>query len=506
MKLASILLIPAAWASCTTSPVNYLNNLMISNSYLTENFNPSSTRCLVEGPWNEHTKCLAKCEYGFEFMTSTSSWTKSYTTLICKNGNWKFMNNVQLTNCNYVDATLLASRQKRNVVNTPQTTKTVYVDANNGNDNNDGTFTSPLKTLGKAGRTIFSETKVVVLPGTYRNNNFGNGHNNGVVMNLKDLSNILVTGYSALNRPVIEFDGAGGISMTNVHNIKITGFIIKGPNQHITEDEALADREYRTNHKSAGMKKYIGRGIVAWSGNHIRIEENEVSYCPNSGIRSNKGDYILITNNKVYGNTWWSSSAESAIVLAEAQSIDNLDIPKMFISENEVYDNENKITYYNPKYDDPAYLKANQMSIVRENYGGAQQDFIIDGQGVYVTRNSESYEHGKFQLSYNVCEGNGINGLVVHKTHRAIVEGNTIANNGKTEKSLRQNYAGLTLNRAEDTTLRNNKVWVTNSDDNGYVNNRSVINEEDSYGNTICNGKINGEFYQTVSQMTDGCN
>jgi len=486
--------------------VTYLNGLSISNSYLSENFNPSATLCLGEGPWNENTKCLAKCAYGYEFTTSTTTWTKSYTTVICKNGNWKFMNNVQLTSCDYIDTALLASRQKRNVVNTPQTSKTVYVDANNGKDSNDGSFNSPLKTLGKAGRTISSGTKVVVMPGTYRNNKFGSGDNNGVVMNLKDLSNILVTGYSALNKPVLEFDGAGGISMTNVHNVKISGLIIKGPNLDITEDEALADRAYRTTNKSAGMKKYIGRGIVAWSGNHIRIEDNEVSYCPNSGIRSNKGDYILITNNKVYGNTWWSSSAESAIVLAEAKSIDDLDIPKMFISENEVYDNENKIPYYNPKYDDPAYLEANQMSIVRENYGGTLQDFIIDGQGVYVTRNSESYEHGEFQLSYNVCERNGINGLVVHKTYRAMVEGNTISNNGKTEKALRQNYAGLTLNRAEDATLRNNKVWVTNSDDNGYVNNNSKINAEESYGNTVCNGKVNGEFYQAVSQMTEECN
>ena len=43
---------------------------------------------------------------------------------------------------------------------------------------------------------------------------------------------------------------------------------------------------------------------------------------------------------------------------------------------------------------------------------------IIDGSGVYVTRN-ENYEYGRFEMSYNRAYSNGINGLVVHKTDRA---------------------------------------------------------------------------------------
>ena len=64
-----------------------------------------------------------------------------------------------------------------------------------------------------------------------------------------------------------------------------------------------------------------------------------------------------------------------------------------------VHGNVNRIPYYNSNYDDPAYLSANQMSVVREFYGSVNQTFIIDGSGVYVTRNSESYLHGRFELS-----------------------------------------------------------------------------------------------------------
>ena len=63
-------------------------------------------------------------------------------------------------------------------------------------------------------------------------------------------------------------------------------------------------------------------------------------------------------------------------------------------SSNVVAGNMNKISYYNAHYDDPEYLAANQMHVARENYGSSAQTFIIDGSGVYITRNSNSYLHG----------------------------------------------------------------------------------------------------------------
>ena len=99
---------------------------------------------------------------------------------------------------------------------------------------------------------------------------------------------------------------------------------------------------------------------------------------------SYQGDYCAIENNKVYDNTWWSSNAESAIVLADSRNIDNLDIAKMFLVRNEVYGNRNYIPYYNEKYDDPQYLIDNQMHVARPGYGSKNQTFIIDGSGTYV--------------------------------------------------------------------------------------------------------------------------
>ena len=98
-----------------------------------------------------------------------------------------------------------------------------------------------------------------------------------------------------------------------------------GPNAAITLQEAQADRLVKS-------KRFVGRGIVAWSGNNINIHHNKVNNCPNSGIRVDKGDYIAIEDNVVHSNTWWGSSAESAIVIAEATHIDQSEGYKFYIS------------------------------------------------------------------------------------------------------------------------------------------------------------------------------
>ena len=150
--------------------------------------------------------------------------------------------------------------------------------------------------------------------GEYNNNNFGGGVNNGAIMTIKDKTDILLTNYPG-HSPVLRFDGSGGVVMLNVERVEIRGLEISGPNAEISLAEAQADRFVKS-------KKFLGRGIVAWSGNNIRITQNKVHHCPHSGIRVDKGDYIAIEDNEVHSNTWWGSSAESAIVIAEATNID----------------------------------------------------------------------------------------------------------------------------------------------------------------------------------------
>lgn len=110
------------------------------------------------------------------------------------------------------------------------------------------------------------------------------------------------------------------------------------------------------------------------------------------------------------------------------------------MSYNAVYGNRNYM---------PFFIKTQQAhggSNV-ENYGLWNMMTIVDGQGVYITRNSD-YE-GIFTLKGNIAFDNGINGLVVHKsTHENVtttVEDNRVFENGQTSKAIegRQTAGGL---------------------------------------------------------------
>lgn len=350
-----------------------------------------------------------------------------------------------------------------------------YVSDGLGNDNltgnNGKSPTSPLKTIGYAikdawqpGDTIF------VMNGTYRNPGYGSGAlDNPAIVRLYASSNIqssedawlVITNYPG-HTPKLQFDGEGGIVVNSVSYMDISGLEIEGPNQSITKNEAEANRLLQDN-------KYSGRGISIWGNpypHHIKLHDLKVHDCPNSGLRINNGDYLDISYNEVYNCTWWSSNAESAVVIAQSKDFDDEDIIKMRMTHNVVHDNRNYIAYYNPSYP-PA----------NDCYGNACQDYIIDGSGVYITRNnpdspsqtSTDYTSGWFYFANNISYNNGINGLVVHKTDRAIVTNNLSFMNGTVGLNEgRQNAGGITVHTSDDVFMYNNISWVRYAEDFSY--------------------------------------
>lgn len=330
--------------------------------------------------------------------------------------------------------------------------------SNHLNNSNGLSPTMPLKTISyavnnawAAGDTIF------VMNGTYQNNNYGSGNlNNNPVVYLSGTPTGQADGWLIIrnypgHQPKLKFDGAGGFVGANQAYLEISGFEIEGPNQEINGADALNNRLIQDNY-------FSGRGIAIWSGHHIYIHDNIIHDCPNSGIRVNNGDYCTIDRNEVYNNTWWSSNAESAIVFATAQDIDTESIIKMRITNNLVYDNYNNIPYYNSTYTGET-----------SDYGTVDQDYIIDGSGCYITRNRDTYLHGWFYFANNISYGNGINGLVVHKSDRTIVLNNTCFMNGAVPLSAgRQLSSGITIHGSDDVQMHNNISWARYDEDYGY--------------------------------------
>ena len=133
---------------------------------------------------------------------------------------------------------------------------------------------------------------------------------------------------------------------------------------------------------------------------------------------------------------------------------------------NIVYGNRNFMPFFMTS------LPAGGSEVVK-GYGSWDADFILDGQGVYVTR-SQDYE-GTFNMNNNIVFDNGINGLSDQKATNSKVtvnvNNNQVFDNGKTSRTIekRQSAGGLTINSGGDShtaklTAKYNKVTVESPD------------------------------------------
>ena len=124
----------------------------------------------------------------------------------------------------------------------------------------------------------------------------------------------------------------------------------------------------------------------------------------------------------------------------------------MRITHNRTYDNINKIPYFNKTYIDNGTCNGvTANSSKSDKYRCDVQDYIIDGSGCYITRNNSNGSgandqnpngqyKGTFYFANNVSYGNGLNGLVVHKTNNSIVANNTIFENGESPTNVNTTY------------------------------------------------------------------
>ena len=111
-----------------------------------------------------------------------------------------------------------------------------YVSAGGGSDSNEGSETAPFKTINKAISQVSPGGTVYVMEGTYRNNGYGTVNvSNYTNMNLNHVVTINKSGtegnYITLRNypgdlPLIEFDGRGGIVISNNMNLLFINKVI----------------------------------------------------------------------------------------------------------------------------------------------------------------------------------------------------------------------------------------------------------------------------------------
>ncbi len=371
-----------------------------------------------------------------------------------------------------------------------------------GDDTANGSLNTPFKTLTYAVSMLEAGDTLFIHDGTYTNPGFTEDHgvdgtkdnNNGVVMQI-GLSGSAdtwtrIAAYPDGNdiRPVLRFDGAGGIQIKpGASHLRIEGLEIEGPNRTILHDWAHT-------HRWSKEALYNGRGIFTWGpADHIVIRDCNVHHTPNSGIRFNKADYILVENNTVSNATWWSSSAESGIVIATALNIDNLDVVKILYSGNVVYNNWNFMEFC----DGPLEDSTDDLYGNCDNYTGG----IIDGQGLYVTRNLDTYQHGRMRFENNIAFNNGFGGVTYHKTNNGELVNNLVFMNGAYPGTSK--YTGLTLNTANDVLIQNNIVWARDLGNYAIKNNGNTSNIAARNNYVVGKSQFGSASENTIIEMTN---
>jgi parallel beta-helix repeat protein len=317
---------------------------------------------------------------------------------------------------------------------------------------------------------------VQVKKGVYRNCGFGTSDKNDPVVTI-------YKGLTLLGEPgvVIEYDGSGGIlGAKGVSYVTIEGFTVKGPAAVIGEELALLHRL-----DAPSLPKYNGQGISFFGPSyHIEILNNVVMDACGSGIRVNQGDYITIQGNTVSNSTGCSASASSAVVIAEAASAPGATAGTIQILDNTVFDNRNQLPFFYA----PGGLPPHPGPLPFPSYGMADSTRIIDGSGIYLTRNKDTY-HGKFLIENNMAYGNGINGIAVQLTNNVTLTNNTIANNGTVPLcDGRQKNSGLAINRSQSIELINNRVQVNVAGDVAIKFFKPVSVTKNSGGNQYAGG------------------
>ncbi len=354
----------------------------------------------------------------------------------------------------------------------------LHVAVDGSDQNGDGSLSNPFATMTEASAHVQPGDTVFVHGGTYHNAHFGDGD----IWNVENLADISCNGTPEAwivfmpfpgDTVLLEFDATRGVRIKYSSYVKFYGFDIKGMGDVITFEEVqaawglykdangnihdLAEEmgiditdpelwgQYLDKPVTENIQKpsyFNGIGLMDFKSHHIIMENNTVRWAPASGLRVQKSDYTLVKGNRIYNNTMRSSVGVGAITVAEAEVLpegDDYDGIKIEIIGNEVYNNENQI-----------YSWAPSKSFIH---------FVIDeGSGIFLTRNNDTYDHGYMFIANNLSYRNGASGIVVHRTNRAIVEHNTVYDNGTTNGPDTK-PGGIGFNTTDDVTIRNNISW-----------------------------------------------
>tara|TARA_B110001469_G_scaffold119997_1_gene128068 strand:+ start:572 stop:2008 length:1437 start_codon:yes stop_codon:yes gene_type:complete len=384
-----------------------------------------------------------------------------------------------------------------------------------------------------------SHTILQLKAGTYCNEKYtgapsmASEFSNDYVGTVKKKSYLTIEAADPAHVPKIVFDGGGGFIVEDSDHITFSSLDITGPALSITGAEATHDRVRETGRDAGGCGKYVqsncnmqqgcawsvirsycsgqqyayfnGIGFRVLSTGSLTLSDLSIHHCPSAAVHVSQSADVVVKSNLVYGNTWWTSSATSAIAFALGHHKISLS-SKYVVVDNVVYGNRNFIPFYNAQH---VAGGAGPFP----DYGHDSQNYIVDGQGMTLTRPSDYA--GTFHFSNNTVFDSGINGLSVQKAtdpaFKITVEDNRFFDNGATMAKWegRQGVGGFVINSGSNrttshVTANSNQISQDSvGSDHTYQCHGSCSLTSSSSGNTHCGGDPAPAFGLSAFVTTD---
>lgn len=322
----------------------------------------------------------------------------------------------------------------------------VFYVSESGNDNNNGREENlPFKTLQHASDLAEPGDIVYVMDGLYQN---GKDEDILGIKQSGTQSNWIM--YAALpgHKPKLKVKAGDAISIHGAEYLIIDGFEIEGNNPAVILEYALAEQNSLFNNitNSSGVSIHPDWNTTNYS-HHVIVRNCHVYNFSGSGIASNTADYILIENNTVHHNAYYSPWAMSGISLYKNSNFDDYRGHKMIIRNNISYANRNYVPFFY------SHTDLNHRT-------------ITDGNGIIVDTNNESIKIvneeetfipylGRTLIENNVSYLNGGKGINIYRSDHIDVINNTTYQNSRTENSIGE----INLGEADDINIYNNIVY-----------------------------------------------
>ncbi|MCI4661895.1 MAG: right-handed parallel beta-helix repeat-containing protein [Neomegalonema sp.] len=363
--------------------------------------------------------------------------------------------------------------------------------ATDGDDANAGTEDAPFATVKEANKHVQAGDTVYLKAGTYTNAAYGDGDiwKSGTIFSINGVHGNAIDGYVTYaaapgDHVKLQFDTFTGVRITDSSYIRLQGFEIEGYGANITLDEAraaqflyrfegdetiytrdpdeLLDAPLSTLGKVQKPNLYNGNAIALGSGtNHIEILDNSIHDVPGKALSANSGsDYVTFDGNTVTRTTLYSSSGTHAISFQNLESIDDYDGYKIFITNNQIYDNYNLLVSW----------VATKTLVTKH---------IDEGKPIHIedVNPDTGWTHGRILIANNLAVRSGNAAVVIARSERADVINNTLVDGAYINTLMAQGSADPLV--VEGYKVSGSALRITDSDDIVVRNNLISQDQDD---------------------------